>query len=235
MAAETFVLVALLLNALTVLLVLYLVYKGDKALGEFQPYLQDVERMRHGIAKRGNDILEKTITVAQEIIRNAIVASQRNLRLSESVEGEMEKTLQAGLEKNLSEVKQMVQNATEGIIEAYRNQFLAMSREIEASGLDAHEQLIEVTKEKVNELSAGISQQLAEVRKGAEEKVSQELLATDEEIAAYKQQKIKEIDSKVYQMIGEIAKKTIGYAIDLSTHQELVLEALEKAKKEKLF
>lgn len=229
------VLIALLLNALTVLLVLYLVYKGGKALGEFEPYLQDVEQMRHAIARRGNDILEKTITVAQEIIRNAIATSQRNLRLSQSMEGEMEKTLQAGLEQNLSEVKQMVKNATEGIIEAYRNQFLAMSREIEASGLSAHKELLQITKDKVDELSAGIVQQLAEVRSGAEEKIGRQLVAAEEEIASYKQQKIKEIDNKVYQMVGEIAKKVVGHAIDLSTHQGLVLEALEKAKKEKLF
>ena len=235
MTTETVIFIALLLNALMVILVVYLVYKGGKALGEFEPYLQDVEQMRHTIGRRGNDILEKTITVAQEIIRNAIVASQRNLRLSESVESEMEKTLQDGLEKNLSEVKQMVQNATEGIVEAYRNQFLAMSREIEASGLDARGQLLEVTKETVNELSAGISKQISEVRRETEEKIGRELITAEQEIAAYKQQKIAEIDSKVYQMIGEIAKKTIGHAIDLASHQELVLEALEKAKKEKLF
>jgi len=229
------VLIALLLNALTVLLVLYLVYKGGKALGEFEPYLQDVEQMRHGIARRGNDILEKTITVAQEIIRNAIATSQRNLRLSQSMEGEMEKTLQAGLEQNLSEVKQMVKNATEGIIEAYRNQFLAMSREIESSGLDAHKELLEITKDKVDELSKGIVQQLSEVRSTAEEKIGQELVVAEEGIESYKQQKIKELDSQVYQMISEIAKKVVGHAIDLSSHQELVLEALERAKKEKLF
>jgi hypothetical protein len=31
-----------------------------------------------------------------------------------------------------------------------------------------------------------------------------------------------------------VAKKTIGKTIDLSTHEKLVMEALEKAKKENL-
>ena len=38
--AETVVLIALLFNALTVLLVLYLVYRGTKALGDFEKALK---------------------------------------------------------------------------------------------------------------------------------------------------------------------------------------------------
>jgi hypothetical protein len=36
-------------------------------------------------------------------------------------------------------------------------------------------------------------------------------------------------------MIGEVAKKIIGRAIDLSTHEKLVIETLQKAKKEGIF
>jgi len=32
-----------------------------------------------------------------------------------------------------------------------------------------------------------------------------------------------------------VAKKTIGKTIDISTHEELVMASLEKAKKEKIF
>src|SRR3990170_1276794 len=112
----TIVLIALLLNALTVLLVLYLVYRGEKAIGDFEPYVQDVERMRGSIARRGNQILEKTITVAQEIIRNAVTTSQKNIRASENLQVEMERALKEGLDQNQSETKQIIQSATEDIV-----------------------------------------------------------------------------------------------------------------------
>ncbi|HEX7455953.1 MAG TPA: hypothetical protein VF303_00605 [Candidatus Nanoarchaeia archaeon] len=230
----TVILIALLLNALTVLLVLYLVYKGDKAIGDLEPYIQDVERMRGSIARRGNQILEKTITVAQEIIRNAVSTSQKNIQSSESLQAEIENTLKRGVEQNLAENKNLLQNATKDIVSAYQEQFSVMSKEIEEAGLSSHRELMEASKQRISELSQGITTELSQVRQSAQEQINQELAASQEKIKAYEAQKIKELDSKVYQILGEIAKKTIGRAIDLSTHEELVLEALKRAKKEKL-
>jgi len=228
------VLIALMLNALTVLLVLYLVYRGDKALGDFEPYLRDVDNIRSSISRRGNQILEKTITVAQEMIRNAVYTSQRNIKNSEILQSEMEKAIKEGVAQNLSENKQIMQKATQEIIDAYQKQFSLMSRDIESAGVESHQTIMEASKSKIDELSAGIQTELSSVRKTAEEKIAAELLSSQENIRSYREQKIKELDDKVYQVLGEVAKKTIGKAIDLSTHEELVMEALAKAKREKL-
>jgi len=232
--AEKVVLIALLFNALTVLLVLYLVYRGTKALGDFEPYIQDVERMRGSIARRGNQILEKTITVAQEIIRNAVTTSQKNIRASENLQAEMERALKEGLEQNQSETKQIIQSATEDIVSAYQKQFSALSKDIEETGLSAHREILDATKQKINDLAESIQNEVTQVREVAQAQVSQEFTTSQEKIKAYEAQKIKELDTKVYQVLSAVAKKTLGRAIDLSTHEELVLEALERAKKEKL-
>lgn len=230
----TVILIALLFNALTVLLVLFLVYKANKAIGDFEPYFQDVERMRGSIARRGNQVLEKTIATAQEIIRNAITTTQKNISSSDNLQSEMEGVLKQGLQQNQSETKLILQNATRDIVEAYQKQFASLSKEIESAGLSAHRELMEASKQRISELSQGISSELAAVRQAAQEEVNKELVASQEKIKAYELQKIKELDDKVYQILGAIAKKTIGRAIDLSTHEDLVLEALKRAKKEKL-
>ena len=232
--AEKVVLIALLFNALTVLLVLYLVYRGTKALGDFEPYIQDVERMRGSIARRGNQLLETTITVAQEIIRNAVTTSQKNIRASENLQAEMERALKEGLEQNQSETKQIIQSATEDIVSAYQKQFSALSKDIEETGLSAHREILDATKQKINDLAESIQNEVTQVREVAQAQVSQEFTTSQEKIKAYEAQKIKELDTKVYQVLSAVAKKTLGRAIDLSTHEELVLEALERAKKEKL-
>ncbi|OGY25353.1 MAG: hypothetical protein A2Z11_00640 [Candidatus Woykebacteria bacterium RBG_16_43_9] len=223
-----------MLNALTVLLVLYLVYRGDRALGDFEPYLRDVENMRGTIARRGNDILEKTITVAQEMIRNAVYTSQKNIKHSESLQDEMENAVKSGVEQNLSETRQVFQKVTQDIISAHQKQFSVVSQDIEAAGSQSHEQIMEATKQRIDQLSQGVARELSAVRNAAQEQMNKELTASQESIRVYREQKLKELDGKVYQVLSEVAKKTIGHAIDLSTHEKLVMEALEKAKKEKL-
>jgi F0F1-type ATP synthase membrane subunit b/b' len=56
----------------------------------------------------------------------------------------------------------------------------------------------------------------------------------EKELENYKRKKMEEIDHKIYQMVQEISKEVLGKAISLSDHEDLVLEALEKAK-EKIF
>jgi len=142
----TIVLIALLLNALTVLLVLYLVYRGEKAIGDFEPYVQDVERMRGSIARRGNQILEKTLVVAQEIIRNAVTASQRNVKTSQTLQAEMESTLRKGMEQNISETRSLLQRSVEDIVSGYQNQFGDLTKGIQEAGQAAHQEILDASK-----------------------------------------------------------------------------------------
>jgi len=50
-----------------------------------------------------------------------------------------------------------------------------------------------------------------------------------------KRKGLEEIDRGVYRTIVDVSKKIIGKAIDISTHEKLVMDALEKAKKEGIF
>jgi F0F1-type ATP synthase membrane subunit b/b' len=226
--------IALLLNLLSILTILFLSYKVNRVLGGFEPYMKDVEKMRYTIAKRGNDILAKTITVAQDIIRNAIAASQKNLRVSESLQEEMGKMMREGISQNISESKQMIQDEVRDITDAYQRQFNLLAKEVQASAMFAHNQLLESSKGMIDEFATDLRSELEGLRTAAAEKISQSILEAEKGTAAYREQKIKDLDTKIYQIIGEIAKKTLGHAIDVSTHEQLVVEALEKAKKENL-
>jgi len=229
------ILAALILNLLAILMILFLVYKVDRALGGFEPYVKDIEQMRYSIARRGNDILAKTISVAQEIVRNAIASSQKNLRVSESLQEEMAGVMRQGLSQNLSETKQMMQNSMNDIVDAYQKQFNLLANEVQASAMFAHNELLESTKGMIDSFGASMKTELEGLRTSAAERISQSIVDAEKGTKDYQELKIKEIDTKIYQLIAEVAKKTLGRSIDISAHEELVMEALEKAKKEKMF
>lgn len=228
------VIVALMLNAITVLLVLYLVYRGDKALGDFEPYLRDVDNTRNNIARRGNQILEKTITVAQEMIRNAVYTSQKNIKSSEALQKEMEKAIAQGINQNISESKETIQKSTAQLLDSYQQQFSLLSREIKETSDSSRQTIVDATKAHIAELSSQVAVQVEEVRKSAQEQIKQEMAQNETMIKLYRDEKLKEIDNKIYQILSAVAKKTMAKGIDLSSHEKLVLEALEKAKKEKM-
>jgi len=90
----------------------------------------------------------------------------------------------------------------------------------------------EINLKTQKELSSELSQKFAKIYQSAKETLNKRVVETEKEIDNYKKERFEEIDRKIYQMLGEVAKKTLGKAIDLSTHEKLVIEALEKAKKE---
>jgi len=56
-----------------------------------------------------------------------------------------------------------------------------------------------------------------------------------QEIDVYKQASLKKIESSIYQIITLISKEVMGRALNLEGQQELVMRALEEAKKEGFF
>lgn len=83
-----------------------------------------------------------------------------------------------------------------------------------------------------DKLTRDLEQNLGQIYKSLSETLNKKITETEQQIEEYKQNKFKEIDKKIYKMVSAIAKTTINQALDLSTHEKLVMEALEKAKKE---
>lgn len=54
-------------------------------------------------------------------------------------------------------------------------------------------------------------------------------------LASYKELKLKDFDTLFSEFINKLSKEIIKREIDLSTHKKLIVEALEKAKKDGLF
>ncbi len=71
--------------------------------------------------------------------------------------------------------------------------------------------------------------------KPIQESLKERMSKTEEEIAAYKISKLRELDRKIYEILNEVVLKVLGRMIDISSHEKFIMEALEKAKEEKLF
>ena len=172
-----------------------------------------------------------------------------SLKFSEKFLPELEKLISQEIKRAISEVNQKVTNEA---IESYKKQVSTFSQEAEnkMANLDqiikkeiskfsqtnsqARDLILQEAKSKTDELGKGLDEKIDRIFQSATESINQKIVQTEKNIEDYKKEKLKELDQKIYQIIGEVAKKTIGKAIDISSHEQLVMEALEKAKKEKI-
>jgi len=97
--------------------------------------------------------------------------------------------------------------------------------------------------QKMTDLAVKSGKDLADFIKKQEEaivKESQYLVATnvvkmEKEMENYRQNQIKKLDAKINTVLTDVAKQVLGKAVDLKSHQDLIIEALNKAKAENLF
>ena len=172
-----------------------------------------------------------------------------SLKFSEGFLSELEKMINQETKKTISGISQKI---SDEVTKSYEKQIAVFSQEAENKIANwdevtkkeilkfsnacsqAEDSILQEIKRGTNELSEGLVEKIDGIYQVAKTFINQKIAQTEKNIEDYKKEKLKEIDQKIYQIIEDVAKKTIGKAIDLSTHEELVIQSLEKAKKEKI-
>lgn len=184
------------------------------------------------------DILRLFRKERKELSRQANLQAQQNptngisLRVSEAFKRQLEESVKEEIKKNIGNLKNDFQRTSEEIIKNYQSQFKGGDQEVQKVISEISRQVTEEIKKVSRTLSGELTQKFDEIYQSTKGALSNKVAETEKEIENYKKQRFKEIDREIYQLIREVAKKTVGKSIDLSDHEKLVMEALEKAKKE---
>ena len=108
----------------------------------------------------------------------------------------------------------------------------ASGRRIEAKILEYFQILSDDAVKKGVELSDFIEKQQGAIVKETQFLAARNVVKLQQDLEKYRANKFVQIDQQVNKMVSDIAKQVLGKAIDVSTHEDLVKTALERAKKE---
>lgn len=173
-----------------------------------------------------------------------------SLGLSKEFIFELEKIIEKEIRKNASEINQKI--ITE-IGEIYKETVSSLNQRTQKKLMDfdetfkneiikifnastqAQNYFLKEAKESVERYNKILQENINEIYRSYSKNINEKILKTEQEIENFKKEKLKEVEKKIFQLVTETTKKILGKTIDISTHEELVLEALEKAKKEGFF
>jgi vacuolar-type H+-ATPase subunit H len=158
-----------------------------------------------------------------------------NLKLDSDKERTLDKARQKGEEilneasrkamEILSETDSFNEDSRSKLKAHFDNVFKAQSEEIDRIGekllSEYQQQLDQIKKQNINTAH--------NVSKDLEKDL---LLESKKEIEEYKKAQLEKVDAQIYDILAIVAEKVFGPGIKMEKHEELVLEALEKAKKE---
>jgi F0F1-type ATP synthase membrane subunit b/b' len=114
------------------------------------------------------------------------------------------------------------------IADAYSEEIRAISAEIAVEF--KNEAILEIARFKKE-----LEERVIDVETAAEKVLAEEFDDIKAEIERYKASKIAEIDRKSREILIDVTEQVLGKALDLRAHEDLVLSALENAKRQNLF
>lgn len=214
---------------------MYLVHSYAQTSQQLHKTQQVNSEIQKQLGEKPIKLLEKAHEQAQEIINQAnkhandILASSKAYEDSSNTEmkqklAELEKQQSDIFTKASDEMKVAYQNMLTQIQEEDINTLKTMTKEIQSDVLaDFQEFRDTLEKETINS------------EKIVKEKIDEDYLEIQKDLEEYKKQKYQKIDEDIYKILYRVSEMVLSKGITFDTHKQLVLEALDTAKKEQVF
>lgn len=87
----------------------------------------------------------------------------------------------------------------------------------------------------LDEFRKALEKETVASEKAVQEKLDQDYEKVRQKLTAYESEKMKQMDERINSVLADVAKEVFGTAIDLSTSEDMVMAALERAKAEGMF
>lgn len=224
--------ITIFILALTiVILIVYFL----RLIKKFHLYRIENENQKDGIAKKNSSSLDEARQRAVRIIdeannkaldiiqRTNLFASITNDNFNKELKAVTERELK-GFEKTTVDFIKVYESVLNDLKSRNVEIFQNISNNIETS-----------TLEEIKKFKGVIEQETISSQKMVKKKIDHEYFLAKKDIDIYRQSELRVVDERIYEILEKVSKLVLGRAIELSQHEELITDSLEKAKKEAIF
>lgn len=181
--------------------------------------------------KKGIDLLENARRRSAEIIEEATQKAQEIINQSQSLNIDSRKMIDEALETLIKHQISYFEKASQDFLEEYRKELNSLqNRTVEIANNVSKDIEMDTLKE-VDDYEKIIQKETIDSQKIVEAKIEEDYAKIQNEVSLYKDQMLKKLDVEIYGILESVSKEAIGKSIPLAQHEQLIIDALEKAKK----
>lgn len=198
-----------------------LVISYSRMLKKFHSLQKEEEHLKLQMHKKSLDVLEEARGQATKIITNAhFTADMSKVDFNDKLAA-----------ASISHIKDF-ENASSELLKIYQKELNALKENTIITVKNISKDIETNTVEDLRDFEEVLKRETFASQKIVEEKIEETYKETQKEIEAYKAAEIKRVDDRIYKLLQTVSKLVLGKAISLQDHEQLVIEALDKAKKE---
>ena len=186
---------------------------GAAAVFAFAFFYFRLLRGYHVLRQKYLEIEQNTKQEVDELMKKTHQQAISTIEHSQVLSEEMKKQLTKSLQESAKQES-----------DAYRQVITEVGREIK-----------EESQEVMQDISQEIKQDAVEVQQDFQHQLQVKYDEVNQEVEKYKQQRLSEVDQHISEIIGQVIKEATGKIISLNDQQQLLIDALERAKNEQFF
>ncbi|MDE2024988.1 MAG: hypothetical protein KGJ07_00665 [Patescibacteria group bacterium] len=201
------------LIAATLLYFLYAYYKETKIIDSEEETLSAYQRIMRQAHQQARDIIKQASSQAKGMLTD-----------TQFVKSHATKELDRDLAKESAAVVQAFQDALEQVTE-----------EAVATMKNTTDSIGQVGSTQVSQFREALAKEITVHKDALDKLVADEFAKAREEVAGYKKEQMEKVDKAVSKVVVTIVEQVLGKMINTQDHEDLVVQALEQAKKDGLF
>lgn len=180
-------------------------------------------------------ILSRANEEATEIIRTATRKARELLEGAGTVRQDTASALETEIKALADQHKQYLQDASLKYVETYQHMAEQAQEDYLATLHAASQSMAHDAKRTLDMFESFLKDQTIGYKQQMEKKIEDLRNTVNDQVNEYKREKLKRVDKAIDEIIVSVAKLVIGRSLNIKEHNELVLRALEEAKKEGFF
>lgn len=184
-------------------------------------YHEEIDRHERGTMESARKILHEAEAEAILILKEAHKKANDLLGHTESLKRKSEEGLEIALQ-HLSRVH------AEELVRASRG----FSGNLDSVLKETKLKISEDAKKILSLFENQIISETDKFRAGLQEMVKKSHEMAEGQISRYKEDSMKEVDEKIYQIISDISREVVGEALELEGQKGLLIKLLDRAKKD---
>lgn len=193
------------------------------------------KKMRHSKLteeKRWREIEAKAQKDYQEILETANKKAEEIIQNSTRISFDISSSLKQTVDKALLDHKSSLDTTSLTLTNKYAGELEEINKHNLELLTNVYKDIEIDAKTKFQEYQRILEQQTFEAEKQAKLRIEEEYKKLEIELSQVRERKIAELGEKVDGLVKAISKDVVGKSLDSTTTSSLIIESLEKAKKE---
>ena len=217
--------IASLILLVVTILYLYHLYSEER----------DFQKKQAKSYKAAEEVIDSARKEANLLIEEAVQKAKHMVIDAEYVRSDLAKHIEASMETVGTSAVELFKQDSKEIDEQYKHVFSQIKNEYEKHTQETLGALQKLAVDELDTFSKNLRKETLNSQVFIGARINEEFEAKKKEIDDYKIQRLKMVDQNINQIIAKIAEEVLGRVIPVAEHEHLVLEALERAKKEEVF